>query len=199
MKVVLASIIECLKVPIEPHTQPYKVAWINNMFILVNQCCLVFLSCGVYSNSIWYDVIPMKVSHIILSHPWLYDLDVHHCGKENTYNFIFKTKRLCWNQWLLLNWKKYRIQKSTKVVEGMKSSLHILTKKKFQHESMENGVMYALVMKEVGMKNAGNISSIPKKVFELPNNFSDIALAYLPSELLPFRNIQHSIDFMSGS
>ena len=64
---------------------------------------------------------------------------------------------------------------------------------------MENGVMYALVMKEVGMKNAGNISSIPKKVFELPNNFSNIALAYLPSELLPFRNIQHSIDFMSGS
>ena len=49
------------------------------------------------------------------------------------------------------------------------------------------------------MKTVDNISSIPKKFFELPNNFSDIALAYLPSELLPFRNIQHSIDFMSGS
>ena len=56
------------------------------MFILVNQCCLAFLSCGVYSNSIWYDVIPMKVAHIILSHPWLYDRDVHHCRKENTYS-----------------------------------------------------------------------------------------------------------------
>ena len=95
MNVVLASPVEHIKVPIEPHTQPYKLAWINNMSILVNQCCLVFLSCGVYSNSIWYDVIPMKVAHIILSHPWLYDRDVHHCGKENTYSFMFKTKRLC--------------------------------------------------------------------------------------------------------
>ena len=95
--------------------------------------------------------------------------------------------------------KKYRIQKSTKVVEGMKSSLHILTKKKFQNESMEIWVMYALVMKEVGMKNVGNISSIPKKLVELLNNFSDITLTDLSSELLPLRNIQHSIDFMSGS
>ena len=44
--------------------------------------------------------------------------------------------------------KKYRIQKSTKVVEGMKSSLHILTKKKFQHESKENRVIYAVIMKK---------------------------------------------------
>ena len=81
----------------------------------------------------------------------------------------------------------------------MKSSLHILTKKKFQHESKENGVEYAVIMKEVGIKDAGSISSIPKKATELLNDFSDIAPANLPSELPPLHNIQHSIDFMPGS
>ena len=36
------------------------------MSIPVNQRCLVSLFCGVYSDSIWCDVIPMKVAHIIL-------------------------------------------------------------------------------------------------------------------------------------
>ena len=49
------------------------------------------------------------------------------------------------------------------------------------------------------MKDAGNISSIPKKAAELLNNFSDIGPVDLPSELPPLHNIQHSIDFMSGS
>ena len=80
----------------------------------------------------------------------------------------------------------------------MKSFLHILTKKKFQHESKKNEVNYAIVMKEVGMKDTANFSSIPKKVTKLLN-LSDIALVDLPSELLSLRNIQHFVDFMSGS
>ena len=63
-------------------------AWINNMSIPVNQCCLVSFSCGVYNNSVWCDVIPMKIAHIIFGHPWLYDLDVHHYGRENTYKKV---------------------------------------------------------------------------------------------------------------
>ena len=81
----------------------------------------------------------------------------------------------------------------------MKSSLHILTKKKFQHESKENRVIYAVIMKKFGMKDAGSISSIPKKAAELLNNFSDIGPVDLPSELPPLHNIQNSIDFMSVS
>ena len=33
MNVVLASMVESLKLPVESHPQPYKVAWINNMSI----------------------------------------------------------------------------------------------------------------------------------------------------------------------
>ena len=80
----------------------------------------------------------------------------------------------------------------------MKSFLHFLTKKKLQHESKENEVIYVIAMKEVGMKDTASFSSIPKKVTELLN-LLDIALVDLPSELLSLRNIQHFIDFMSGS
>ncbi|KAL6313102.1 hypothetical protein AAG906_018817 [Vitis piasezkii] len=170
MNVVLASMVERLKLPVEPHPQPYKVAWINNMSIPVNQ------------------------SHIILGRPWLYDRDVHHCGKENTYSFMFKNQKVVLKPMTVAEMGKYQIQKSTKVVEGMKRSLHILTKNKFQHESKENGVIYAVIMKKVG-----SISSIPKKAAELLNDFSDIGPVDLPSELPPLHNIQHSIDFMSGS
>ena len=63
MNVVSASTIKRLKLPIEPHPQPYKVAWINNMSIPVTQRSLVSFSCGVYSDSVWCDVISMKVAH----------------------------------------------------------------------------------------------------------------------------------------
>ena len=73
MNVVSASTIERLKLPVEPHPRPYKVAWINNMSIPVNKRCLVSFSYCVYSDFVWCDVIPMKVAHIILGRPWLYD------------------------------------------------------------------------------------------------------------------------------
>ena len=94
MNVVSTSSIECLKLPVEPHPQPYKVAWINTMSIPVNKCCLVSFSYGVYNNSVWCDVIPMKVAHIILRRPWLYDRDGHHYGRENIYTFMFKNQKM---------------------------------------------------------------------------------------------------------
>ena len=180
--VVSASTVERLKFPVKPHPQPYKVAWINNISIPVNQRCLISLSYGVYSDSIWCDVLPMNVAHIILGRPWLYDRDVHHCRKENTYSFMLKNQKVVLKPMTAIEMGKYRIQKSTKVVEGMKSSLHILTKK-FQHESKENGVIYVVIMKEVSMKDVGSISSIPNKATELLDDFSDIAPTDLPSEL----------------
>ena len=119
---------------------------------------------------------------------------MHHCGKENTYSFMFKNQKVVLKSMTTVEMGKYQIQKSTKVTEDMKSSLHILTKKKFQHKSKENGVIYVVIMKEVG-----NISFITKKVAELLNDFLDIAPVDIPSELPPLYNIKHSIDFILGS
>ena len=54
---VSASTTERLKLPIEPHPQSYKVAWINNMSIPVNKRSLVSFSYDVYRDSVWCDVI----------------------------------------------------------------------------------------------------------------------------------------------
>ena len=72
MNVVFEANVERLKLPIEPHSKPYKLAWINSTFIPVMKRCLVSISCGQY-DSIWCDVIPMTVTHILLGRPWLYD------------------------------------------------------------------------------------------------------------------------------
>ena len=69
MNVVSASTIMRLKLLVEPHPQPYKAAWINNMSIPINQHCLVSFPCGVCSNSILCDVILVEVAHTILRHP----------------------------------------------------------------------------------------------------------------------------------
>ena len=66
MNVVSSFTVERLKLPIEPHPQPYKVAWIDNISILVTHRCLISFSCGIYSDSIMCDIIPMKVIHILL-------------------------------------------------------------------------------------------------------------------------------------
>lgn len=66
MNVVSASTVERLKLPTEPHPQPYHVAWINKTTIPVTQRCLVSIASGHYKDSIWCDVVPTKnVKHIL--------------------------------------------------------------------------------------------------------------------------------------
>lgn len=72
MNIVSNSTVNRLKLPIA-HPSTYKVAWIDNTSILVSKRYMVSITTGPYSDSIWYDVIPMNVRHILLSHPWFYD------------------------------------------------------------------------------------------------------------------------------
>ena len=97
MNVVSKATVERLKLSTEPHPKgpkPYKVMWINSTSILVTKRCLVPISCGRYNDSIRCDVIPMTLTHILLGCPWLYDQDVYHCEKNNTYQFMFNNERI---------------------------------------------------------------------------------------------------------
>lgn len=69
-------------------------------------------------------------------------------GKRTRIVSCLRTKRVVLKPMTAAEMGKYQIQKSIKVVEGIKSSLHILTKKKFQHKSKENGVIYVVVTKK---------------------------------------------------
>ncbi|KAL5715946.1 hypothetical protein ACHQM5_017696 [Ranunculus cassubicifolius] len=204
MNVVSTSTVERLKLPVQPHPHPYSVGWIDSTSLSVTQRCLVSLSCGTYTDSIWCDVIPMRVTHIILGRPWIYDRDVYHCGRENTYSFLFKSKKIVLKPMRTAEMEKYKVNKSKshvgeKATGDVKKPLHILTKKKFEQESKETAVMYALVMKEVEETHLFHASTMPVEITKLLSDFSDVAPEELPNELPPMRAVQHAIDFIPGS
>ena len=116
MNVVSSSMVECLKLMVEPHPQPYKVAWIDNTSIPVTHRRLISFSCGIYSYSIMCDIIPMKVTHIILCQPWLFDRNVKHYGRENTYA-LMAGKEFVLKPMNLAKMDKFKVSKP-KVIEG---------------------------------------------------------------------------------
>jgi hypothetical protein len=47
--------------------------------------CLVEFKIGGYRDEILCDVIPMDVCHVLLGRPWMYDTNIIHDGRRNTY------------------------------------------------------------------------------------------------------------------
>ena len=117
MNVVSSSTVERLKLPVEPHPQSYKVAWIDNTSILVTHRCLVSFSFGVYSDTILCDIIPMKITHIILGQLWLFDQNVKHNGRENTSALMVGMKAVVLEPMTLDEVNKFKGLKP-KVIEG---------------------------------------------------------------------------------
>lgn len=73
MNVISQEAVQKLKIPIEKHSKPYKVSWVNDTSILVKHRCLVNFSLGQrYKEVVWCDVISMRVCHLLLGRLWLY-------------------------------------------------------------------------------------------------------------------------------
>ena len=131
------------------------MVWIDNTSILVTHRCLISFVCGIYSDFIICDIIPMKVTHILLGRPWLFDRNVKHYGRENTYALMVG-KKVIWKPMTLDEMNKFKESKP-KVVEGNKKRdlenniklLHVLTKKNFQVESHKVGVVFVVIAQEV--------------------------------------------------
>ena len=77
----------------------------------------VVSSCGIYSDSIMCDMIPMKITHILLGQPWLFDQNVQHNGKENTYALMVGEKEVVLKPMTLAEMDKFKVSKP-KVIEG---------------------------------------------------------------------------------
>ncbi|PKA47968.1 hypothetical protein AXF42_Ash016315 [Apostasia shenzhenica] len=94
MNVLATSVIARMKLKTEAHHQPYKVAWVNETMIPVTQRCLVPIQLGTYSKKIWCDVLLMNIANVLLGRPWIYDRDMIHYDRSNTYVFTFKRKKV---------------------------------------------------------------------------------------------------------
>ena len=65
--VVSQALVEKIKLNCPGHLEPYKVAWINGTFLPVTKQSLVTFSIGDdYKETLWCDVIPMKITHIFV-------------------------------------------------------------------------------------------------------------------------------------
>nr|XP_027097536.1 uncharacterized protein LOC113717086 [Coffea arabica] len=103
--------------------------------------------------------------------------------------------------------KKFHEKKPTKqensrvneVIETRKKPFQILSKKQFERESKEQGVIMVLVFKEVKISAIVNSEEVPPEILKLLSDFSDVAPEDLPHGLPPMRDIQHAIDFIPGS
>jgi hypothetical protein len=84
--VVAHTMVEKLGLKTEPLPHPYKLSWLDRKHeIKVHKRCLVPFYIAKYEDEVWCHVIPMTACHVLLGRPWLYDRDVQHQGKANTY------------------------------------------------------------------------------------------------------------------
>ena len=63
------SIIKTLGLSTVQHPNPYKVSWIDSTSIPIKLRCQVLIQFQSYQEKVWYDVLPMGVSSIILGRP----------------------------------------------------------------------------------------------------------------------------------
>lgn len=71
--IVSKEVVEKLKIPIEKHHHPCKVAWFcRGNEVPVTACCLVKFTMGNnVEDEAWCDVVAMDACHILLGRPWL--------------------------------------------------------------------------------------------------------------------------------
>jgi len=195
MNVVSENAVSRMSLTPEPHPNPYKVAWVNKTTLPVTKRCLVPLTIRAYTEQIWCDVLPMDACHILLGRPWLYDHDVTHYGRANTYEFKFRGKTIVLKP---TPPKDPSIPAKETSVLGEKKTLSLIGKKEFMRDSFVDGVMYALVCLQV-KENISNFDDLPLPIRTLLEDFKDIYPDELPPTLPPMRDIQHAIDFVPGS
>jgi len=78
----------------EPHPHPYNVNWVDKTARSITQHCQVHIHMSSYKDLVWCDVLDINATHILLSRPYLYDLDVTSLDRSNTYEFKFKGKKI---------------------------------------------------------------------------------------------------------
>ncbi|KAJ0967944.1 hypothetical protein J5N97_024861 [Dioscorea zingiberensis] len=196
MNVVSTTGVARLKLTPEPHPQPYRVAWVDKTSLPVSQRCLVPLQMGNYSDKVWCDVLPMDIAHILLGRPWLYDLDVTHHGRANTYVFMHKGKSIMLTP---ARPKSRNEPPKASPIHVAKKPLTLLTPKAFAQESTSSGILFALVTTMTSPTSSLTTSVNPPVIVSLLEEFKDVTPDELPDELPPMRDIQHAIDFLPGS
>lgn len=79
----IARVVDCMNLKYELHLQPYKVVWIHKA--AMSQSGLELIQLTFCMNRIWYDILPVDKHKLFWVDLELYDHDVTHFEKYNTY------------------------------------------------------------------------------------------------------------------
>ena len=154
MNVVSKDAVKLLNLKVEPHPNPFRVAWVNDHTFPVAQRCLVSIQIWDYKDEIYCNLLPIDVAYVLLGRPWLYDLNVTNFGKDNIYSFKYKGKNI-----ILIPAKPKAWNGEHDISKLLERNLHILKCKKFEREGIGTGMCLALVAKEV---------SFDSSIFDVP-------------------------------
>ncbi|XP_013624493.1 PREDICTED: uncharacterized protein LOC106330598 [Brassica oleracea var. oleracea] len=188
--VVFEEAVRKISLTAEAHPHPYRLLWMQTgAEVQVSQSALLSLSIGAfYKESLYCDVAPMDVSHIILGRPWQYDREVMHNRKLNTYSFLFQGRKIT----LLPTPEADQPTTNNKSSQPAKQGLLIVSKTQFEKEIHAPVPLFALVAIETAKKQA---TPIPLAFSSILQEFQDL-FPVLPAGLPPLRDIQHHIDLV---
>ncbi|XP_031259943.1 uncharacterized protein LOC116118114 [Pistacia vera] len=93
--IISKEVVDKLNLPIITHPHPYKVGWLKkgHKILITSQCLVKFIMGGNLEDEALCDIVPMDVVHILVGRPWLFDHEMDHKTKPNTYSFYKDNKR----------------------------------------------------------------------------------------------------------
>ena len=161
--------------------------------VYVSHRTLMSLSIGTfYKDTMYCDIAPMDVSHIILGRPWQYDREVIHNGKLNTHSFMFQGRKIT----LLPSPETDPAIVKPTQPNAVKQNLLIISKAQFEQELRATSPFYALVVRTPSTPQQ---LSCPPAFGPLLDEFLDLFPDELSAGLSPLRDIQHHIDLQPNA
>jgi len=139
-----------------------------------------------YNEKIWCDVITMDVGQVILVRSWLFDKDVTIHGRSNMCQFEHEGKKI-----KLLPLRP----KAASLAPNKTKEVNLISAKDLIQELKNGAPIMILAAWEVVEKKD---NTIPLKGTMVIKEFSEVFQKDLPNKLPPTRNIQHTINLVSG-